>query len=79
MSHFFKSATQFVLVLFALVLSLSVIYVVVLNPHDHDSAMALHGLFANVMVAVISFYFGQKGLPITTPTDTPLLPSNKSE
>lgn len=85
MHHLFKSATQFVLVLFAVVLSLSLLYVVALNPHDHDMGMALHGLFANAMIGVISFYFGQKGLPtpntITTMTsvDTNKSPSNPNE
>jgi len=61
--HFLQSATQFVLVVFACVLSLSILWIVVNNPHDHDLNIGLLGLFSNALIGVISFYFGQKGLP----------------
>lgn len=61
--HFMKSATQFVLVIFSLVLSLCLLYIVIFNPHDHDLGIGLLGLFSNAIIGVISFYFGQKGMP----------------
>lgn len=75
--HFLRSATQAVLVLFALVLSIALLYVVFLNPHDHDLGIGLLGLFSNALIGVISFYFGQKGLPssntMTATVDIPTL------
>lgn len=39
------------------------------NPHDHDLGIGLLGLFSNALIGVISFYFGQKGIPTTPPQD----------
>ncbi len=63
MKSFFTSATQLVLVLFALVLSITMLVVVVMNPTDNDLVKATQALFAACVISVISFYFGQKSIP----------------
>lgn len=63
MSHFLKSATKFVLVLYSIVLSIGVLYMIVMNPTDHDLVIALMALFSNVVVAVVTFYFRSKEIP----------------
>lgn len=63
MSHFLKSATKFVLVLYSIVLSIGVLYMIVMNPTDHDILIALMALFSNVVVAVVTFYFRSKEIP----------------
>jgi len=70
MSHFFKSATQFVLVFQSIVLSCVITYMVIMNPHDRDIALTLMALFANTVVSAYSFYFGQKTLPTGGTIDT---------
>jgi len=41
------------------------------NPNDHDLGIGLLGLFSNALIGVISFYFGQKGLPTSGTTEQP--------
>jgi membrane protein YqaA with SNARE-associated domain len=60
MPHPFKSATQVVLVLYSITLCIGILFLIICNPHDHDLAIGLLALFSNVVVGVISFYFGQK-------------------
>lgn len=66
-----KSATRIILILFSIVLSIAVLYTVLLNPKDHDLVLSLHSLFANVIISVISFFFGQKGLPNAGTSEQP--------
>lgn len=70
MNELFQSATRFALIVFVIVLSSAFLFIVGLNPHQPDLVTGIVGLFSNVIIAVISFYFGQKGLPTGATVDT---------